>query len=1037
MKDNVSDSLTLNEIERRLFDLLASTFLDFQDYPEWFHEGVRVQLPFYKSLDKYAGLVFENSVNLPGRGGKWLLRLDMTGNGELYVDGSLYQAIDEYHKLVVIDPGEHTLRVTATPRRLFGENPWSLGFLGACAANVMWEEFNTVLAVMDLLSLAKQQETVREALTRAAARISVTPSLLQVYALARTLYGVSLHESSPEYRGLRWDYGYVASVYGPGVYKKILEDTPRPDPSRVQKTVGDVLEELRDLLSDTARTGRVYLFGHAHIDTAWLWPYSETRLKVRRTFSTVVRLAEMGYRFTFVQSGAQNYEWLESIDPLLFNKIKRLVQQGLWLPAGGMWVESDTQLLQGESLARQFLYGQRYFLEKFGRTCRIGWLPDSFGFSAQLPQILRKSGVDVFVTHKVMWNDTNEFPYHAFVWRGLDGSEVATHILVQTYNGVLRVEELQALWDKYKQKDVFPVAVHAYGFGDGGGGPTFTMLERLKLLEKLKLVPELVVAPKEEEYISTLTKSMGKLPVWEGEIYNEFHRGVYTTNLRVKQLVARAENEAMWSDYLSALAYLRGKRLPGSTQAYWKTILRNQFHDVLPGSSCREAYEEAYGELEDALQGLSDLSSSLVELLASEIQAPAGSIVVFNRLPWEAAYVVELPSCKYESPNLLACQELGGTAIAVVRIPSLGYTSLSPSLKPSVRGEARASHKDGKVILENEYLEVVIGREGLVESVMRKGDEFGFVKRTELLVHVDKPGVFDAWDIERSALRLPPDRLELVEGPKIIMSGPAVASATSIFKYNGSTVRITVSLYSGLEIAELKFVFDWVERSRLLKLWIETGVETDTAVCHVPFGAVKRPTRAVDRRTEAMFEVPALNWVDLSDGSRGLAILSVDRHGYSFDGSRVGVSLLKAASMPNPWSDMGMLETRVYLYPHKSNYHEGSVYRRAYEVLAGAKKTVKNSGDGSLPPNGSLLTVKDLLLEALKVSEAGDGVILRLYDLSGKGSKGLVSLPVVGDLYETDIVELHDKLLRDRVGEFFIELRPFEIKTVKFVPRQD
>ncbi|MEZ0345570.1 MAG: glycoside hydrolase family 38 C-terminal domain-containing protein [Infirmifilum sp.] len=1023
-------SLSLHEIERRMFDLLASCFTGLSELNTWVLNGQAIPLPYTQSLSPEQSLAFHTKIELAGSD-RWLLRVDVTGNGELYLDGELYQAVDEYHRLAPVPPGKHSLTVSITPRRLFGESPWSVTFWGGAVASVLWDEFAKTLALLDLIPIARKNDEAKRALGRALSHVTLTPSVLQVYSLSRMLYGALFQEQNPELRGLRWDYAYMASVYGPVIARGLAVDLRGPDPGEVKRTVGEVYEELKPLLESRVRGGLIYLFGHAHIDTAWLWPYSETRRKIKRTFSTVVRLAEMGYRFTYLQSGAQNYEWLEETDKELFEKVRKLVEKGVWLPVGGMWVESDTQLLTGESLARQFLYGQRYFLERFGKTCRIGWLPDSFGFSAQLPQLLKKAGLEVFVTHKVMWNDTNPFPHHAFVWKALDGSEVVSHILVQSYNGALTAEELLSLWDRYKEKDSFPVAVHAYGFGDGGGGPTFTMLERLKLLEKLNLLPGLVSSPREEDYVSTLLSAKGSLPVWMGEIYNEFHRGVYTTNLRIKQLVAEAENEAIWADHLGALLLLEGEPLVFETVKYWKTILRNQFHDVLPGSSCREAYEEAYQELEKTIRDLKNVSRRIAESLAERVKAPRGSAVILNRLPWQVVYVVELPSCRYTSDAILACQEKDKGAVAVVKVPALGYTTLFPASQGSQRGRALAYPVEDGVVLENETVTIKIDRRGYLRGLALKQDSFNYLEKGELRVHVDKPGAFDAWDIDRSAFQLPSDQLELVEGPEIISRGPAFASARLSFRYGLSTVELEVRVYSGLSLVELDFDFDWWEKSRLLKLWLDSTIHSDVAHCHVPFGVVERRTSPVDRRAEAMFEVPALHWVDLSDGQHGLALIAIDRHGYSFEGKRIGLSLLKSPTMPNPWSDTGKMSTKVYLYPHTGDYVSGNVYRMAYAVFSGVKIVEKSGEMGSEPPEHSFFEVNGGVLESLKRAENSEsGVVARLYDITGGGADVNIRLPIKVDVHEVDLVELHPKLIHKEADSFRIKLAPFEIKTL-------
>ena len=1026
--------LTPQEVERRLFDLLASTVVDYKSLPDWSLRGKRVTLPYFSQATPDIELVFEARASLPPlEGARWLLRFDLTGNALLKVDGEPYQGIDEQHKLAVVEPGNRNLTLEATPRRLFGEAAWFFAFLSSSATAVLWEGFNLALTLLDLLQLARRRSEIMPVLEKAAQEIELTPSVLQAHAAVRALYGF-LVEGSPEYRGPRWEHAYVSSVYGDPVAAGLLPDTPRPSVSEVLDTVERVKRAL-DFAPAGAR-GRVYLFGHSHIDTAWLWPFSETRRKVRRTFSTIVRLAKMGYRFTFVQSGAQNYKWLEEQDPQLLAEVKKLVEAGVWLPIGGMWVESDTQLVSGESLARQFLYGQLYFEEKFGRRSRIGWLPDSFGFSAQLPQVMRKAGIEVFCTHKVMWNDTNEFPYHAFVWEALDGSEVLAHVIVATYNGALTASELLGLWERYKQKDVAP-AVHSYGFGDGGGGPTFLMLERLKLLKRVPQLPEPVEAPSEHEYIEELLKVKDKLPRWRGEIYNEFHRGVYTTNLKVKELMAKAENEALWAEAAAAAARLLGlQEYPrGEIREAWERVLRCQFHDVLPGSSNREAYEEAYRDLEEAIRASLSVSSKVLRAIAESVNAPMGSVVVFNRLAWPVEALVEVPGPRFVAPSgePVAAQEVDGRWLALVRVPAFGYTTLVPKEAPPAPGGSAKAYKEGEsIVLENELVRVKVGPDGSLLSIYDKqlGAELLAAPSNVLKAHPDKPGNFDAWDVDRSTVESLGHPFEVAEAPRIIASGPLAASVEYTLKFKSSTVRQRITLRSGSRLIEIKTKIDWGEKSYLVKAWFELKASIEKGWYEVPFGVVERSTVPKDKWDEAKYEVPALKWADFSDGKVGLAIIAPSRHGYSAKGGKVGLSLLKSPFHPNPWSDLGKHEVTYYLYPHPGDYRSGEVYRRAYEVWSGVKAVVKEGGGGYLPPEASALEApKGVVVEAVKLCEKRDALAVRIFEVEGVEKGVEVSLPRTFVVYEANLLEDRERLVvsGDRVTLYF---KPFEIKTI-------
>jgi len=1028
----VAVKLTPQEVDRRFFDLLASTIIDSRFVDEWVRNGQRVKLPFLTEARPDDVQVFENCFNLPKHeGARWLLRLDISGNGLLLVDGEPYQGVDEQHKIAVLEPGNRAVRLEATPRRLFGESPHFFAFAGSTLAAVLWEGFHLSLALLDAMSLARRNPELMQHLAKAAAEIEITPSVLQLYTLQRLLYGHILPEGSPEYRGLRWDLAYVANVYGPSVARIELPDTPRPSIKEVLETI----ERVKAALPRGQPVGKVYLLGHAHIDTAWLWPFSETRRKVVRTFSTVAGLAKLGYRFTYVQSGAQNYKWLEEQEPKLFEEVKRLVKEGLWLPIGGMWVESDTQLVTGESLARQFLYGQRYFMEKFGMKSRIGWLPDTFGFTAQLPQLMRKAGIEVFVTHKVMWNDTNEFPYHAFIWEGLDGSEVVAHIIVATYNGALTSSELAGLWERYKQKDVAP-AVHAYGFGDGGGGPTFFMLERLKHLRNLPGLPEPVEAPSEADYVSELLKVKDKLPRWRGEIYNEFHRGVYTTNARMKELMAKAESEARWAELAATAAHLLGlSAYPArEIKEAWERILRCQFHDVLPGSANYEAYVEAYRDMEDAITLLGAITARSLEAVAGVVNAPKGSVVVFNPLPWPVKLPVELPGAGYTYPDgsVVEAQDVDGKLLALVEVPAMGYVALLPGGRAAVERGASARVEGDTVVLENELLRLVVGSDGSILSLYDKqlGTELLAAPSNLLRAHPDKPGNFDAWDVDRSTIESPGHAPLVSQEPRIVMSGPVAAAVEYELRFRNSTVRQRVTLYKGLRFIEFRTTINWQEKSYLLKAWFEFSVKSEVAHFEVPFGVVERRTIPKDRWDEAKYEVPALRWMDLTYGERGVAIIAPTRHGYSVKGSRVGLSLLKSPIHPNPWSDHGRHEIVYYLYPHAGDYKAGRVYERAYEVWAGLKLVEKKAEGGSLPASASALEVgPGIIVEAVKLNEAGNGIVVRLYEVEGRGREVALRLPYHFDVYETNLLEEDPKPV-GKGTSVRLSFKPFEIKTL-------
>jgi len=1035
----MKSELSIYQLERRFMDFLASTFVDFRSIDSWIYKDTEISLPYFVRVSPDDELKFDRIINIGNiEGVKWLLRLDITGNGLLIVDEELYQGIDNQHRIAIIEPGVRRVSLEATSRRLFGENPWMFSFLASNLSAILWDEFNFALSILDLLSLAQSDRSLIPYLSKAASKINLTPSISQVYALTRTLYGFLMIEGLPEYRPLRWDMGYIASVYGEKVIKGHMNDTPKPDASSVRETRKIIEENLSDIFTTVPKEGNIYLFGHSHIDTAWLWPFSETKRKIRRTFSTIVRLANLGYRFTFVQSGAQNYRWLEE-DQKIFFMVKKLVNEGLWLPVGGMWVESDTQLISGESLAKQFLYGQRYFESRFGKKCRIGWLPDSFGFSAQLPQIMKKSGIEIFVTHKVMWNDTNEFPYHAFIWEGLDGTKIIGHIIVASYNGIATASEIHNMWSKYKQKDLAP-AIYSYGYGDGGGGPTFTMLERLKVLKKLRILPELIEKPGEDEYIEALRRLEASLPVWKGEIYNEYHRGVYTTNIRIKQLMSRAENEAVWAETLLTIANNMGliEYPEADVRNCWEKILRCQFHDVLPGSSCREAYEEAFEDLEKSLIHLSDITRTSLKSIAENVHAQKDSIIIFNRLPWMVRAILEIPKGSYKTCEGLSVvtQTVNDHAIALVNVPPLGYTVITPSLEETIKDKINntiaVDLPDG-VILENEYLRVKVGRNGYIESIYDRelGEEFIAGPSNVIEFHVDKPGRFDAWDIDKTALETPGEKPDVIEDASIIANGPLAAKIRSKYKYRSSIIEQIITLYRGSRLIRIDVTLDWHEKNFLIKAWFKPNVIAEEAYFEIPFGVVKRSVVIRDSWDEAKFEVPALRWIDISDGHKGFSIIATDRHGYSVRMGMIGLSLLKSPLMPNPWSDSGLCETTYYIYPHPGDYRVGEVYKRAYEVWSGVKWVIKSNVGGNFPPRYSFMEIPHgVIVECVKRNEDGRGIVIRLYEVEGRECIVEFKLPEFYDVFELNLLEDIVKKIAGDTNVVSLHFKPFEIKTI-------
>jgi alpha-mannosidase len=630
-----------------------------------------------------------------------------------------------------------------------------------------------------------------------------------------------------------------------------------------------------------------------------------------------------------------------------------------------------------------------------------------------------------------MWNDTNRFPYHIFVWEGIDGTEIPVHIIVATYNGTLASDEVKRVWDEYGGKDLAP-AIHSYGIGDGGGGPSVVMLERIRWINRLPKLPRLQPLIREEEYIELLKKASEKAPRWRGELYVEIHRGTYTTNHKIKELVYRAEEclrtAEVWSSISSSKNLINYPR--EDLRKIWEALLRAEFHDILPGSASYEAYLEAFKELEEAIEMCEEISKRAVTSIARGRGVQDSYIAVFNSLPWARRSIVELPKgvyryIRYSGGSAPMHQDLGESVLVEIEIPATGYVMLERSDSEILRlGSWVTAIRDDKgVIIDNGILRVLIGLDGLIEIT---DTELGTRIVHSLRAHRDKPGDWDAWDIERSSIEETGDMLTVSDGPSVIYGGPLKACARLGYSYKGSRVIQTICLSRGSRIAEISARIKWISRGYLLKAWLRPSHSFDEVIYEIPFGSIRRSSKPRDSWDRGKFEAPALRWVDISDGSRGFAIISMTRHGYSPRGDEVGLTLAKTPLFPDPYSGLEDFEARYYIYTHKGNYIEGEVPRVAYELWSPPRVVSAGVAD----PLSSFIAVEGgAILESIKLAEDGGGIVLRIYNPGEKHANARINLWDVFYIYEGDLLEriYGDPIARG--SSFEISLRPFEIRT--------
>ncbi len=802
------------------------------------------------------------------------------------------------------------------------------------------------------------------------------------------------------------------------------------DASRqVVSAVADRLAaDLSALQERYPRQGAIALTGHAHLDLAWLWPLEETRRKARRTYSTVLGLMERYPELRFNQSSAQLYAFIEEDDPALFARIQERVATGQWEPVGGMWVEPDINMPCGESLVRQLLYGQRYFQQRFGALHTVCWLPDCFGFSPALPQLLCGAGIENFFTIKVTWSDTNRFPLDLFWWEGLDGSRVLAHVFdnpsdintnTSGYNADPGPHGTVHTWRNYKGKQVNGESLLSIGFGDGGGGVTAEMVERAREMTGLPAVPEVSFGAVAAFFERTRQAVQGQeLPTWLGEMYLELHRGTLTTQGRTKYLHRRAERDLVAAETISALAYLQGGPEPASLEPLWRVLLRNQFHDILPGSSVREVYEQAEQELGGVVEAAGAIIEQQSGWLGEHIEQQSGWLGehIEQQGGWREEHRVESRS---EPALLLVNPDLSGRPLRV----ELNHTF--PGAQPVEDGSvlATASELDGLSThitrrtdplpglsgapdrLENMLVRVSVAADGTIASLYHKFSEREALADpgNQLWAYVDKPLNWDAWDIDagyaRTGRQLRASSVEVVE------SGPHRAAIRAVYRFRDSTVTQDIRLWANSARLEFKTTADWHDRRWLLKARFPLKVRSERATFETAFGVIERSTHRNTSWEAARFEVAGHRFADLSEPGFGVALLNDGKYGHDAQGNELGLSLLRSPIHPDPLADEGLQTFTYALLPHSGDWLQGGVLMEAEDLNQPlAARQIIAARENSWQP--LRITGLPVGLGALKVAEDGGDLILRVYEPRGARGPVEVGVPRGWKLTaETDLLE--------------------------------
>lgn len=822
----------------------------------------------------------------------------------------------------------------------------------------------------------------------------------------------------------------------------------------------ETIWEARDVLSqelskiEKHHTVTVHAVGHTHIDVAWLWRLKHTREKAARSFSTALRLMERYPDYIFQQGQPQLYDYIKKDYPDIYQQIQAKVKGGQWEPAGGMWLEPDCNLPSGESLVRQLLKGTRFFRDEFGTECTYLWLPDVFGYSWALPQILQKSGIKTFATTKISWNQYNRMPHDVFKWRGIDGTEILTYFIATPYpgrkgwgadyNAQITGETMQGVWEAFKDKELTKDLLVSYGYGDGGGGVTREMLEMRRRLNQMPGMPK-VINDKAGAYFEKLHQDVDAtdryVHTWDGELYLEYHRGTYTSQGYNKKTNRKLELLYRANEFLGVL----GGLYSGSWAQYpleslndgWKIILRNQFHDIIPGSSINEVYQDSRKEYQEAEKSADEARSQAEQLLIRK-KSPM-SYTIFNDASWDRTSIVKIPvqpgheeGCwvNQNGDILQNARSADHWFVKVEDVPAMGYktihlkTEFSNPTKDST--PIRVSDKK----LETPFYHIEWNAQGQLTRIYDHEANREVLKENErgnvLQIFEDKPLRFDAWDIDLFYQEKMKEITQL-NSIEVIESNELRAVVRFIWEYNRSIIQQDMIVYAGNRRIDFVTKVDWHEQHQLLKAAFPVEIRATEATYDIQFGNVKRPTHWNTSWDYARFETVGHQWADLSERDYGVSLLNDCKYGYDIKDSTVRLSLLKGATYPDHSQDQGQHHFTYSLLPHQGDWVTGGTVQEAWDLnqpLSYLEGVIEEE-----PMSLFRISADHVVIDAVKKAEDTDEVVLRLHEFTGKRGQIEVTSDLKIESYrECDLMERGaGTSVSNKTITFTI--KPYEIKT--------
>lgn len=817
-------------------------------------------------------------------------------------------------------------------------------------------------------------------------------------------------------------------------------------------------------------TETVFTVGHTHIDVAWLWPLSVTRDKAVRSFSSMLELMRQYPEFLFMSSQPQLYKYVKELAPEVYQEIRQRIKEGRWEAEGGMFLEADCNLSSGESLVRQFIYGKRFFKDEFGVDNVILWLPDVFGYSAALPQIMEKCGIKYFMTTKISWSETNKMPYDTFQWEGIDGTRILTHFIsardynagsisggkkrpshFTTYNGIIDASQTKGTWQRYSQKKLNSETLMCFGYGDGGGGPTKEMLENQRRLAKgIPGCPKTQMGTARQyfELLDANVSGKPELPVWVGELYLEYHRGTYTSMARNKRWNRKGEFLLENLESLETMVSLMGAGRESRREEIrnlWEILLRNQFHDILPGSSVKEVYEDSKEEYNQLFSRGNLLKKEMLELLTAKTKAEKGGLVVHNFNGFEGTDAV---ICPYpdELKNPAALKD--GILYPIQKVND----SQGVFLAKNIPSKGRAGYDvveseevlqnlitfDGSVV-ETPYFRVRLNEKGEFTSFVDKRNGREILKKgcngNTLVTYEDRPHNYDAWDINDYYV-LKPFAVEDTSGLTVSEQGPVRLVIRVAHQYLDSVIEQNLVFYAELDRIDIVNKIDWKEKNILLRSYFPLDIHAGEAAYEIQYGNVKRPTHYNTSWDEAKFEVCAHKWIDLSEDNYGVSVLNDCKYGCDIHDGIIGLTFLKSAVYPNPDADKEYHEFSYSICPHEGSWKTSGTINKAYLFNNPMEVCVKDKADENNLPELPFVTSdsENVIIEVMKNADQGDGIILRLYETFNRTCDAALTFALpVKKAVQCDMLETDQKELETEENRVKISVKPYEIKTVRVV----